>query len=148
MGWLFGRKKETQDASEMLRRYNEAESARLAAMVGGSDSATAGTPTLTVPSATLSAAGEPGAELAVEDVFTITGRGLVVTGKVVSGTMRVGDQVVVLRGGAQQASARVTGIEMLRRSATEAATGASAGLLLAGKHDIVRGDIVRTVPSA
>jgi len=65
MGWLFGRKRETQDANEMLRRHNEAEAARLAAMTADGAAVRPVGDLSTAVSAT---------EFVVEDVFTITGR--------------------------------------------------------------------------
>lgn len=136
MGW-FGRKRDPQDANEMLRQYNEAEAARLAGLSSGSDLAP------TAVSASFSSA-----EFVVEDVFTITGRGQVVTGTVASGVIRVGDRIVVLRDGADVGSSEITGIEMFRKKATEAAAGTLAGLLLRGRLDVARGDVIRTSASA
>ncbi|MBO9626996.1 MAG: hypothetical protein J7484_11545 [Microbacterium sp.] len=140
MGW-FGKKRDPQDANEMLRRYNEAETARLAGMTGDASSAPAMVPH------TLGTAGAP-AEFVVEDVFTITGRGQVATGKVSSGTIRVGDRIVVLRGATEIGVSELTGIEMFRKKATAAPAGTMAGLLLRGKLDLARGDVIRTGPSA
>ncbi len=123
----------------MLRRYNEAESARLAGMTGASTDAAA-------PHATVTTGAS--AEFAVEDVFTITGRGQVATGTVSSGTVRVGDRVVVLRGATEVGTSEVTGIEMFRKKAAEATAGSMAGLLLRGRLEIARGDVIRTGSSA
>ncbi|WP_449408101.1 EF-Tu/IF-2/RF-3 family GTPase [Microbacterium maritypicum] len=139
MGWLFGRKREPQDANEALRRYNEAEAARLAAMTSGAPTVAAGESFTAVTSST---------EFPVEDVFTITGRGIVVTGTVTSGVLRMGDAVVVTRGGATTGSTEITGIEMFRKTVREAAPGANVGLLLRGTVDVVRGDVIRPAASA
>lgn len=136
MGW-FGRKRDPQDANEMLRQYNEAETARLAGLASGAGSAPA----------TVSTASSV-AQFDVEDVFTITGRGQVATGTVSSGTIRIGDGIVVLRNGTVIGSSEVTGIEMFRKKASEAAAGAMAGLLLRGRLDVARGDVIRTSTSA
>lgn len=138
MGW-FGRRRDAQDANEMLRRYNAAEAARLTDLAEGR--APAATPTVS------SGAGASG-EVDVEDVFTITGRGLVATGNVRSGTVRVGDAVTVLRGGAPMAQTEITGIEMFRKRATEATVGDMIGVLLKGRIDVARGDVIRVTPSA
>lgn len=135
MGWLFGRRRESQDVNDVLRRHNEAEAERLAALSSGSSAAVrAGAP---VTAATSSA------EFAVEDVFRITGRGLVATGHVTSGLFREGDPLHVVRDGTTLATTRLTGIEMFRRRATEAAIGEMAGFLLEGKVEIARGDVIR-----
>ncbi|CAN5500607.1 hypothetical protein BH10ACT7_BH10ACT7_21380 [soil metagenome] len=78
----------------------------------------------------------------VEDVFSITGRGTVVTGTVAEGSVRVGDEVTV---GAHRT--RVTGVEKFREIVTDAGVGEHVGLLLEGlsRDMIVRGDEVRTV---
>lgn len=136
MGW-FSRKRDPQDANEMLRQYNEAEAARLSAMTAGSAAVAEGAP---IPSSAGAAS-----EFTVEDVFTITGRGQVVTGKATSGVLRVGDAVAIHRGGAPIARTRINGIEMFRKKADEVAAGTMAGLLLTGKNDVARGDVIRTV---
>ena len=140
MGW-FGKKKDPLDANEMLRQYNAQEAARLAA---------AGiAPSTGVTSAAQPVASGIGvAEFAVEDVFTITGRGQVATGKTATGTMRVGDRVAVLRGATEIGISTVTGIEMFRRKATEAPAGSMAGLLLKPRVDLARGDVIRVTATA
>lgn len=81
----------------------------------------------------------------VEDVFTITGRGTVVTGTVTAGTLRVGDVVTVV-GAAGSREAQVLGIEMFRRKANSVSAGDTCGLALSSvkRDDIQRGDLVRT----
>jgi hypothetical protein len=143
MGW-FGRKRDPQDANETLRRYNEAESARLASLTAGDSGASTHAPA--VLSGTVSAGS--GAEFSVEDVFTITGRGLVATGHVTRGTMREGDAIVVLRDGSAIGESEIDGIEMFRARAKEVSTGTMAGLLLRGKVGVARGDVIRVVASA
>jgi len=142
MAW-FRRKRDASDANEMLREYNDAEAARLRALADGAASATPAAATLSA-GASLGGRGE----MAVEDVFTITGRGLVATGAVTTGILRVGDAVSVVRDGADTAQTEITGIEMLRRRATEAAVGDSVGVLLRGRIDVARGDIIRVTASA
>ncbi|MBW1639144.1 hypothetical protein G3H63_08660 [Microbacterium resistens] len=144
MGWFGKKKRDRDDASETLRRYNEAEAARLTALTNPADAAPA-EPTVPVTLDTGSGAGE----FRVEDVFTITGRGIVATGTVLSGTMRVDQDVEILRGGAPVAASRVTGIEMFRKKATEVGAGTNAGILLRGRPAVERGDVIRaSSPSA
>lgn len=139
MGWLFGRKRETQDANEMLRRYNEAEAARLAAMTADGAAVRPVGDLSTAVSST---------EFVVEDVFTITGRGRIATGKVRSGSLRVDDVVDVVRDGTVEATTSVKGIEMFRKRASEATAGELAGILLRDAVDVRRGDVIRPAASA
>ncbi|WP_341975090.1 hypothetical protein LTA6_003441 [Microbacterium sp. LTA6] len=142
MGWLFGKKRDPQDAGEILRRYNEAEAARLTAMVEGvAVEARPASPVFS-PSQYTS-----GGELAVEDVFTITGRGIVATGTVSAGTVRVDDTVVILRRGAEHAVSRIAAVELFGKRSSEASEGVNAGLVLSGKVSVARGDVIRVVPS-
>ncbi|PVE95892.1 EF-Tu/IF-2/RF-3 family GTPase [Microbacterium sp. TPD7012] len=135
MGWFRRRRHDPQDANEILRQYNEAEAVRLAALANGG--------TATREQSAFISAGAGAAELAVEDVFTITGRGQVATGTVTTGTIRVGDAVVVLREGAPVADTEITGIEMFRKRADAASAGTMIGVLLRGKTDVARGDVIR-----
>ncbi|MBS1896140.1 MAG: hypothetical protein JSS88_01935 [Actinobacteria bacterium] len=139
MGW-FGKKKDPLDANEMLRRYNAQEAERLAA-AGIAPSAG-----IASVAGTVSTGG--GSEFVVEDVFTITGRGQVATGRTTTGAMRTGDRVVVLRGSAQSGVSTITGIEMFRKKADEAPVGVAAGLLLKPSVDLARGDVIRVTPTA
>jgi translation elongation factor EF-Tu-like GTPase len=81
-------------------------------------------------------------ELVIEDVFSITGRGTVVTGRVASGSTRVGDQLTVVRDGVALMTATLTGVEMFRRTLDVAHAGDNVGLLLHGirREDVARGD--------
>ena len=73
----------------------------------------------------------------VEDVFTITGRGTVVTGRIERGVVRTGD-VIDIVGLADTPSTTVTGIEMFRKILDEGFAGDTAGILLRGtKRDEV-----------
>jgi elongation factor Tu len=78
--------------------------------------------------------------LTVEDVFVITNRGVVATGRVESGTLRVGDTVRV--DGALEA--RVDGIEVFRKSIDEAQAGDNIGVLFRGleKSQLNRGSVL------
>ena len=81
--------------------------------------------------------------MAVEDVFSITGRGTVATGRIERGTVKVGD-VVELVGLADTRTTTVTGIEMFKKSLDEGLAGDNAGLLLRGiqKDQIQRGMVL------
>ena len=139
MSW-FGKKRDAQDANEMLRQYNAAEAERLTNLSGGVVS--------TRPSTRSFSGGVGVGELAVEDVFRITGRGLVATGKVGAGVLRVGDAVAVERAGQTIAETGITGIEMFRKRADEAVVGDLVGVLLRDAVDIARGDVIRVTASA
>jgi elongation factor Tu len=81
----------------------------------------------------------------IEDVFTITGRGTVVTGRVERGTLNTNEEVelVGIRPGPAQKTT-VTGVEMFRKILDEARAGENVGLLLRGtkKEDVERGMVV------
>ncbi|KAM2203887.1 hypothetical protein ACFX1S_023593 [Malus domestica] len=81
--------------------------------------------------------------LAVEDVFSITGRGTVATGRVERGKVKVGDSVDIV-GLRETRSTTVTGVEMFQKTLDEAMAGDNVGLLLRGiqKGDIQRGMVV------
>ena len=68
----------------------------------------------------------------VEDVFTIHNRGTVVTGRIESGTVRVGKQVNVVRDGGVAFTTEVTGVEKFRKVLDTATAGDNVGLLLEG----------------
>ncbi|MBT3737653.1 MAG: elongation factor Tu [Candidatus Marinimicrobia bacterium] len=79
----------------------------------------------------------------VEDVFSITGRGTVGTGRVESGIVKVGDDVEMI-GMGETRKVAVTGIEMFRKLLDEGRAGDNAGLLLRGvdKEDLTRGMVL------
>ena len=79
----------------------------------------------------------------VEDVFTITGRGTVATGRVERGIIRMNDTVEIVGMGAQKQTV-VTGVEMFRKLLDEARAGDNVGLLLRGiqRTDIERGQVL------
>jgi elongation factor Tu len=81
--------------------------------------------------------------LAIEDVFSIKGRGTVATGRVERGTVRVGDEAEIIGFGVVRKTT-VTGVEMFRKSLEFATAGDNAGLLLRGieKTDIERGQVL------
>ncbi|MBD2493269.1 elongation factor Tu [Nostoc sp. FACHB-280] len=81
--------------------------------------------------------------MAVEDVFTITGRGTVATGRIERGKVKVNDTVELV-GLKDTRSTTVTGIEMFKKSLDEGLAGDNAGVLLRGlkKEDIERGMVI------
>ena len=81
--------------------------------------------------------------LPVEDVFTITGRGTVATGRVERGTVKVGDTVEIV-GMNSKLTSVVTGVEMFRKMLDSAVAGDNIGLLLRGiqRTDIERGQVL------
>ena len=80
----------------------------------------------------------------VEDVFTITGRGTVATGRVERGTLHLNDEVEILGIKEEKAKSVITGIEMFRKMLDEAQAGDNIGALLRGvdRKDIERGQVV------
>ena len=80
----------------------------------------------------------------IEDVFSITGRGTVVTGRVERGQIKVGDQVEIIGMQSEKMSTTVTGIEMFRKLLEEARAGDNAGVLLRGigKEQVERGMVL------
>ena len=81
--------------------------------------------------------------MAVEDVFTITGRGTVATGRIERGIVKVGDTVELV-GIRDTKTTAVTGIEMFKKSLDQGMAGDNAGVLLRGlkKEDIERGMVI------
>jgi len=80
----------------------------------------------------------------VEDVFTITGRGTVVTGRVERGTLNLNDKVEIVGFTEEKREVVVTGIEMFKKDLGTAMAGDNAGLLLRGvqRTDIERGQVL------
>jgi elongation factor Tu len=80
----------------------------------------------------------------VEDVFTITGRGTVATGRIETGVIRTGDEVEIIGFNADKLKTTVTGVEMFRKILDEGEAGDNVGLLLRGieKKDIRRGMVI------
>ncbi|HPK58758.1 MAG TPA: elongation factor Tu [Bacilli bacterium] len=79
----------------------------------------------------------------VEDVFTITGRGTVATGRVERGTVKVGDTVEIV-GIKETKSTVITGVEMFRKLLDQAQAGDNIGVLLRGiaRDEVVRGQVL------
>ncbi len=84
--------------------------------------------------------------MTVEDVFVIRNRGVVATGRVEAGTLRVGD-VVSINGGP---GVLVDAIEKFRKKIDEATTGENVGLLIKGieKNQLDRGDVLTSSSSS
>ncbi len=80
----------------------------------------------------------------VEDVFTITGRGTVATGRVEQGTIKVGEQVEIVGIRPQTSSTVVTGVEMFRKLLDQGQAGDNIGVLLRGtkRDEIERGQVL------
>ena len=81
--------------------------------------------------------------LPVEDVFTISGRGTVATGRVESGIINVGEDVEIV-GIKETTTTTVTGVEMFRKLLDQGQAGDNVGILLRGvkREDIVRGQVL------
>jgi len=80
----------------------------------------------------------------VEDVFTITGRGTVATGRIETGVINSGDPVEILGMGEEKLNSTVTGVEMFRKILDRGEAGDNVGLLLRGieKSQIKRGMVI------
>ena len=80
----------------------------------------------------------------IEDVFTITGRGTVVTGRVERGTLKLNDTVEICGLAEKPTSTVVTGIEMFKKTVDEAIAGYNVGVLLRGiqRTDVERGQVL------
>ena len=79
----------------------------------------------------------------IEDIFTITGRGTVVTGRIERGVVHMGDAVQIV-GIRPTQDTTVTGIEMFNKTLNEGMAGDNAGILLRGveKKDVIRGQVL------
>ncbi|WP_333890007.1 EF-Tu/IF-2/RF-3 family GTPase [Mycolicibacterium gadium] len=85
-------------------------------------------------------------KLTVEDVFSIKNRGVVATGRIESGTVRVGDTVHINGG----PGVKVTAIEMFRKQLDEASAGENVGVLMKGieRNQLDRGDVLTSSSSS
>ena len=85
----------------------------------------------------------------VEDVFSITGRGTVATGRVERGQVRVGDEVEIVGIAEETKKTVVTGVEMFHKTLDQGQAGDNVGILLRGieKDDIERGQVLAKVGS-
>ena len=80
----------------------------------------------------------------VEDIFSITGRGTVATGRIETGVVKVGDEVQIIGLGADGKKSVVTGVEMFRKLLDQGEAGDNVGLLLRGidKNEVKRGMVI------
>ena len=85
----------------------------------------------------------------VEDVFSITGRGTVATGRIETGVANTGDEIDIIGMGAEKLKSTVTGVEMFRKILDRGEAGDNVGILLRGveKTDISRGMVICKVGS-
>jgi len=83
-------------------------------------------------------------KLSVEDVFSISGRGTVATGRIDKGVVKVGDEIEIIGLGRDPKKTVVTGVEMFNKSMDQAQAGDNVGLLLRGveRADIERGQTI------
>jgi translation elongation factor EF-Tu-like GTPase len=128
--WPFGRKKDDRSVEALLAEANAASPTGPATAAAGPPGASAGDGSFRMP---------------VEDIFSITGRGTVVTGRVASGTVRVGMQVNVVRDGGVAFTTEVSGVEMFRKVLDSATAGDKVGVLLKGlgKEQLHEGDLLQ-----
>ena len=80
----------------------------------------------------------------VEDVFSITGRGTVATGRIETGVANTGDEIDIIGMGAEKMKSTITGVEMFRKILDRGEAGDNVGILLRGveKTDIKRGMVI------
>ena len=80
----------------------------------------------------------------IEDIFSITGRGTVATGRIETGVIHVGDEVEIVGLGEEPKKTVITGVEMFRKLLDEGEAGDNVGLLLRGidKKEIKRGQVL------
>jgi elongation factor Tu len=80
----------------------------------------------------------------IEDVFSITGRGTVATGRIETGVANTGDVVDIIGMGAEKLKSTITGVEMFRKILDRGEAGDNVGILLRGieKHQITRGMVI------
>lgn len=91
---------------------------------------------------------DPSFHMTIEDVFSIRGRGTVVTGQIDSGTLKVGDEIQLQRQGFTRKTT-VTAIDGLQKLLQQAQTGDNVGVLLNGinKGDVKPGDVLAGIDS-
>jgi len=82
--------------------------------------------------------------MSIEDVFTITGRGTVATGRIETGVINTSDDVDIIGMQVEKISSTITGVEMFRKILDRGEAGDNVGLLLRGidKKDIRRGMVI------
>ena len=86
---------------------------------------------------------DPTFRMTIQDVFSIKGRGTVLTGRIESGTITVGDEIII-KGRNSSKKAIVAGVEVRRKVTTNAKTGDDVGILLKdiNDEDVRPGDIL------
>ncbi len=86
---------------------------------------------------------DPFFRMTIDDVFSIKGRGTVVTGKIESGTLKISDEVAI-QGKNGEKRVVVAGLEMFRKMLSQANAGDAVGVLLKDvtKQDVQRGDVI------
>jgi len=84
--------------------------------------------------------------MVVQDVFSITNRGTVATGRIETGSVRVGQEVRIVRAGTVLSTTSVTGVEMFRKVLDTASAGDNVGLLLRGVSgdNVMRDDVLES----
>jgi translation elongation factor EF-Tu-like GTPase len=122
MAWFRRKQDESMDAQELLARAHAAPP----------------------PPGTAPSGSAPGFRMTVEDVFAITGRGTVVTGRIEAGRITKGATVSLTRADGTARPVLVKGIEMFRKRTDSAAAGDNVGLLLDGvaRDGVARGDLL------
>jgi elongation factor Tu len=87
---------------------------------------------------------DPAFRMPVEDIFSIKGRGTVITGRIESGTLKVGDEVQITSQSGIKKTAVVAGLEIFRKQLAEAKAGDNVGVLLKdiARNDVQRGDVL------
>ena len=80
----------------------------------------------------------------IEDIFSITGRGTVATGRIETGIVKIGDEIQIIGLGEEPRKSVVTGVEMFRKLLDRGEAGDNVGLLLRGidKKDVKRGQVI------
>jgi translation elongation factor EF-Tu-like GTPase len=133
MAWFRRNKSESMDVQYLLAQGHEATP-----LEPTPNAVTALEHTASVPSVTF------GFSMTVEDVFTIAGRGTVVTGRIASGTVSNGQTVRLTRRDASVRAIEIIGVEMFGKKVDVASAGDNVGLLLCGasKADVGQGDVV------
>ena len=86
-------------------------------------------------------------EMTIQDVFSITGRGTVVTGKISSGSFTTSSNAEILRADGSRISVKIDGIEMFRKILNTASEGDNVGILLEkiSRNDVSTGDTLRQI---
>ncbi len=131
--WPFGRKEtEDKDVDVLLKEARAASPPPTVSFVDPEP-------------APVGAAGDGSFRLPVDDVFMITNRGVVVTGRVESGVATIGQQVHVVRGGNVVATSKINAIEKFRAVMETATVGENVGLLLDAmtREQVMSGDVIQ-----